>query len=133
MERAFPRDIAALDSIFAYLDEYAGQAALSPAVSFPISMAVEELFTNMVKYNSLGAGEIVIGISGGPESVEVVLVDSDSAPFDVTANQRVDTSAPLEARTPGGLGLHLVQRMMDEIYYEHKKRRTQIRLVKYLR
>ena len=119
-----------LAGVFTMLDEFSEQQGLAPNVSFPITMAVEELFTNMVKYNADG-GNIEVHCTGAPDRVEVRLVDGDSEPFDVTKDRGVDTTATLDERVPGGLGLHLVQRMMDEFHYDHTDRVTDIRIVKY--
>ena len=119
-----------LAEVFTMLDEFSEQQHLTPDVSFPITMAVEELFTNMVKYNADG-GNVQVSCSGTTDRVEIRLVDSDSEPFDVTKDRGVDTTAALHERVPGGLGLHLVQRMMDEFHYDHTDRVTEIRIVKY--
>jgi anti-sigma regulatory factor (Ser/Thr protein kinase) len=132
MERAFPREIGALEAVFSFLDGFSDDHNIPPAVRFPVNMAVEELFTNMVKYNASGDSDISIELMRTEEGFQVTLTDDDSQPFDVTQNRGVDTTAPLEERQPGGLGLHLVQRMMDELFYEFRNRRTRIRLVKHI-
>jgi len=132
MEKRFTRDISSLEAIFAYLGERAGSMELDEQTSFVVKMAVEELFTNMVKYNKNGRSDIGIGIERDKGSVTVRMEDADSEPFDITALEKVDTSAPLEQRRPGGLGIHLVRCLMDEVHYDFKNRRTTIRLVKHI-
>ncbi len=132
MHRSFQRDFDALADVFSFLDGFARETPMTAADRFAVNMAVEELFTNMVKYNSGGSGNIGIELRSEGGSVQVTLVDPDSDPFDVTADQGVDEAAELGERAIGGLGLHLVQRMMDEIHYDHQQRRTEIRLVKHL-
>jgi serine/threonine-protein kinase RsbW len=51
--------------------------------------------------------------------VEVTLTDHDVEPFDPTRAPDVDVGAPIEARRPGGLGLHLIRRMVDAIEYRY--------------
>ena len=55
---------------------------------------------------------------------------NDVDEFDVTAERNVDTSMPLDGRVPGGLGLHLVQQMVDNLEYEHHDRQSTVRFTK---
>ena len=41
-----------------------------------------------------------------------------------------DTTLSLEEREVGGLGIHLVRKMMDEVAYERRINRNVVRLVK---
>ena len=41
----------------------------------------------------------------------------------------VDVDAPLENRTPGGLGLYLVLKMADSIHYEYRNRTSKITFI----
>ena len=53
-------------------------------------------------------------------------------PFDITETAEVDTKQSLEERRVGGLGIHLVNEMMDKIEYEYKDRQSKIILIKHL-
>ena len=55
----------------------------------------------------------------GPGGVEVALTDYDVEPFDVAQAPAVDVDLPIEQRRPGGLGLHLLRRMLDRIDYDY--------------
>lgn len=119
--RTFGRSFDALPAIFAFTrDEFARQgidASLLPTVDF----AVEELFTNMVKYGKGTEAEVRIGLRGLASGVEVTLTDYDVEPFDVTKVPDADVSLPIEQRRPGGLGLHLVRRLVDSVEYEYSR------------
>ncbi|MDA0875165.1 MAG: ATP-binding protein [Bacteroidetes bacterium] len=132
MERHFRRDIDELAVIVPFLSEAADVLELDSGAVFALNMVVEELFTNMVKYNGMGADDIMVGVERNGDWMTVHLVDFDSEPFDYTESKEVDISAPLHARKPGGLGIHLVKRFMDEVMYEYKDRKTTIRLGKKL-
>jgi anti-sigma regulatory factor (Ser/Thr protein kinase) len=49
--------------------------------------------------------------------VQVTLVDPGVDRFDVTRAPDADVQRRIEDRQPGGLGLHLVRRMVDSIEY----------------
>ena len=53
-------------------------------------------------------------------------MDNGGAEFDVTAKRDVDVESPLEERTPGGLGLHLIQNLVDTLEYEYQDGRGEV-------
>jgi len=132
MERHFKRDIDELSVIVPFLEEAVAHYSLDAGTSFALNMVVEELYTNMVKYNGNGADDIMVSVVRDGDWMTVDLVDFDSEPFDLGDSRDVDTSAPLHDRKPGGLGIHLVKRFMDEVMYQYKDRKTTIRLGKKL-
>jgi serine/threonine-protein kinase RsbW len=91
---------------------------------------VEEIFTNMVKYNRGSAHRIRIAVSRADDSVVVRLTDFDVDPFDPASAPEVDVDLPLEARRPGGLGLHLVKSLADKLTYEYEDRVMRVSVVK---
>jgi anti-sigma regulatory factor (Ser/Thr protein kinase) len=132
MENFFKREIGSLANIFRFISEFAATNGLSESAAFSINLAVEELFTNMVKYNSEGESEISISLSKDDNKVIVNLTDFDSDPFDVTQTKDVDVHQPIRERKVGGLGLHLVRRIVDSVQYEYLNRQSKITLTKNL-
>ena len=132
MEKAFERRLDSLGDVFAFLKEASTSMDLDQGMAFSVNMVVEELFTNMIKYGASGDREILIGVEKTDDQLKIKLVDYDSEPFDLTDLDSVDTSAPLNERRPGGLGIHLVKCIMDEVRYEYKNRTTHISLAKNL-
>jgi anti-sigma regulatory factor (Ser/Thr protein kinase) len=93
-----------------------------------VDLAVEELFTNMVKYSARSKTEVRIELTGIDGGVEVTLTDYDVDPFDVTKSPDVDVNRPLDQRRPGGLGLHLIRRLLDSVEYEYTEETRQSRI-----
>jgi sigma-B regulation protein RsbU (phosphoserine phosphatase) len=87
---------------------------------------MEELFTNMVKYNQGNSNEILVAIERDKCTVTASLTDYDVDEFDVTRERNVDTTLPLEERRIGGLGVHLIQQMVDSLQYRYKDRQSKI-------
>ena len=56
------------------------------------------------------------------------MTDYDVDPFDVTEAPDADIRLPIDERKPGGLGLHLVRRLLDSIAYEYTKETRQSRI-----
>jgi anti-sigma regulatory factor (Ser/Thr protein kinase) len=88
------------------------------------------LFTNMVKYQPDNSNDIMLAVNAADGAVTVSLTDYDVDAFDVTVNRNIDTGAPLEERTPGGLGLHLIHKMVDSLDYDYAGRQSTVTFTK---
>ena len=133
MEKAFRRDFASLDPIFGFITEALSSRAVDEGFAFAIKLATEELFTNMVKYNSGGgASEITIRINNRDDMLVVELIDTDVDPFDPNTANEASIEEAVEDRRIGGLGLRLVRSVVDKISYEYKNRKMTVRLFKQL-
>ena len=119
--RTFPRRIDALDEIAAFTAAAVQGRDIAADQRRTLDFAIEELFTNIIKYSRTGANPVEIAIECGEAAVTVCLVDIDVEPFDITAAPEVDTTLPLAQRTPGGLGLHLVRRLVDDLTYDYRE------------
>ena len=130
MNKKFKRTFRSLEPIYELTEQFFSRESIDRAHLFPVSFAVEELFTNMVKYCPDNANDILVEVSADHGRVAVTLTDFDVDEFDVTAAREVDTSQPLDGRAPGGLGLHLVQQMVDGLEYEYRDRQSTVRFTK---
>lgn len=127
----FPRSFDALPSLVAFTGDFFTRHGVDRSLLYPVDFALEELFTNVVKYGG-GAPQVDIAIATRQGAVEVVLTDYDVERFDVTGAPDAKVDARIEERRPGGLGLHLVRRMVDHVEYEYSdvERRSRIRFRK---
>jgi anti-sigma regulatory factor (Ser/Thr protein kinase) len=125
MQREFPRHLNSLAGLYEFSENIMQQHDLSDGVRFPVHLAMEELFVNMVHYNPTVTTDIEVSIDV-TDDVRVSLVDNGGAEFDVTAKRDVDIEAPLEKRTPGGLGIHLIQNLVDTLEYEYQDGRGEV-------
>ena len=62
----------------------------------------------------------------------VVNITDDGIPFNAFSQEEPDTAADLEDRAIGGLGIHLVRKLMDEVHYQRGIGRNVVTLVKQL-
>ena len=132
MEKKFKKEIKSLDEIFDFIVEFVKLNRLDDSMTFTINLAIEELFTNMVKYNVESINDISISLNKSDNNLKLVITDFDVEPFDITKSEDINTGQSLEHRKIGGLGIQLVKRMVDKIYYEYRNRRSKITLIKEL-
>ena len=127
---AFGRDVASIEPIFAFTADFYAHAHVDEPLRSPVDLVVEELFTNMVKYGAAAdAGtEVRIDMEKIEGGVQVTLTDRGVEPFDVTQAPDADTGLPLDQRKPGGLGLHLIRRMVDSWSYEYRPQTRESRI-----
>ena len=126
MHEKFKRSFGELQRIVALTEQFFSQNGIDPALRNVVDLATEELFVNMVNYNNETEEDILIEMEVGDEGVDISLTDYDVERFDPREVRPVDVDAPLEERTPGGLGLYLVLKMVDSIHYEYRDRKSKI-------
>lgn len=86
-----------------------------------LHLAIEEAVSNVMKHG-YGGQALPVKVSlemVPPDRVRATIADCAPA-YDPLARPEVDTSLPLEARPIGGLGVHLVKRLMHVTHYERK-------------
>jgi len=132
MEKKFKREIKSLDKIFTFNSKFITKNKIDHSITFTLNLVIEELFTNMVKYDSENPNDILISLNKEENYLIISLTDFDVEPFDITKTEEVDIKQSLRDRKVGGLGLHLTKQMMDKIDYEYKNRISKITLIKHL-
>lgn len=105
-------------------------------LNMPINLALEELVSNVMLYAYPGKSGQVLVESGrrkveGGEKLIFTITDS-GIPFDPTKKEDADITLSAEEREIGGLGIHLVRQVMDEIYYRREEERNVLTIVKNL-
>jgi anti-sigma regulatory factor (Ser/Thr protein kinase) len=118
-QRSFPRSAASLPEIFGFMDSFFATAGVGDEHRLPMQFAVEELFTNLVKYSRGGTQDIRLDLTKDGGRLVVRLTDFDVERFDIRAVPNVDVDLELKDRKPGGLGIHLLKRMVDDVDYEY--------------
>jgi anti-sigma regulatory factor (Ser/Thr protein kinase) len=114
-------DVAELERVALLIERFGGECALDEATVFEINLALDEVLTNVISYayedGRLHEIEVHVAIENGEVRVEV---RDDGRPFDPLCVAPVDLSRPVDDRPIGGLGLHLVRRVMDGLEYRRE-------------
>ncbi len=112
-------------------EAWLGARQLPPDVSYLVSLAIEELVTNCIKYgyDDDGTHTIDIVLSVSDQALTMLVID-DGHPFDPLALAPPDLSLEIEDRPIGGLGLHLLKELSDDIQYERHDGMNRLTLIK---
>jgi serine/threonine-protein kinase RsbW len=129
----FPRSVDALDQVFGFTRRFYDTEGVPDEARLVLDFCVEEIFTNCVKYNRGSLQDIELALDRNGDRIQARLTDFDVEPYDITRAPAVDISLPVSSREPGGLGLHLIRRLVDELTYDYTNRQSRITVTKNLR
>ena len=118
MQTTYPRTIDSLPHIMRDLASYCQEHRVGGPTEFVMTFAVEEVFTNMVKYNPAGPPTIGFGADVHDGRLVVRLIDDQAHEFDPLTAPAPDLQKKIADRKPGGLGIYLVKAMVQSVEYE---------------
>lgn len=128
-------DMAETARLAAAVDDFAETADLPLDVAMQINLVLEELVTNAIKYGypngRTGTIHIDVDIKRTRGEIHIQVSDDGDA-FDPFSAAEPDLSLDLAARPIGGLGIHLIRKLMDAYSYRYTDGRNQTTLVKRL-
>lgn len=113
--RTLPADGAALPGLLDAIETWLDEAGVPRAEGARMMIALDEILSNIAMH---GGGTIDISIIFANRTIRVTVAD-DGPAFDPLARPEPDTAASIEDRDIGGLGIHLVREMMDDVAYAH--------------
>ena len=108
--------------VTAFVDEELEGVNCPMKVQYQIDVAVDEVFSNIAMYAyepAQGDATIRVEIDRNARVVSITFFDS-GIPFNPMDREEPDTSLSVEEREIGGLGIFIVRKSMDEIFYEYK-------------
>jgi len=120
------------------LAEWIDSIEMPEELNMPINLALEEAVSNVMLYAYPGTnGQVLVECEKSQEpttnSQQLIFTITDSGiPFDPTQQKEADITLSVEERQIGGLGIHLVRQIMDDIRYERKDNKNILTLVKSL-
>jgi serine/threonine-protein kinase RsbW len=115
-------DLAELDKLHNYIERFGRKLCLSKKYVVEINLVLEEVFSNIVAYAYEDRGEHFIKISVIPSgNGNIVLrVEDKGRPFNPLDATQPDMTYDLEHCEIGGLGIHLVKNLMDDVRYDYR-------------
>lgn len=124
-------DIQQIPQLASFVDAIAEEAGIDSSVAMPLNLALEEAVVNVMQYAYPAGthGTVTIEAVFNKEQLRFILSDAGT-PFDPTAKEDVDISLEVGNREIGGLGIHLIRQIMDDISYEYKDGKNVLTLYK---
>ena len=106
--------------------------AITKSVENAINVSLEELVTNIISYGYDDDEEHFIDLDMSVVRNVLTVTIADSAkPYDPFSRPTVNVNRQLnEIIKPGGLGVHLVRNLMDDVHYERIDNRNVVTISK---
>ena len=124
-------NLSELKTLCRHLEDCSHAMGLPPKCLFEINLGLDELFTNIVSYGFEDESEHQIKFTlAKAEEMLVVEVEDDGTPFNPLDAAGPELSRDLDSINIGGLGIHLVKKMMDDIDYQRVEGRNKLILKK---
>ena len=119
--------VTELARLNAFLAAFWASNQLPKDAMFGLAVALEEIFANVIFHGYRDGGEHAIHVALAlRDRVVSLTVEDDGVPFNPLDAPAADDTAPLEERPIGGLGIHLVRKLMDELEYARKGNRNRL-------
>jgi sigma-B regulation protein RsbU (phosphoserine phosphatase) len=124
--------IDAIEKVAIFLETTLENAGVPMMEAARIQLAVEEAVTNVVNHGYQGeTGDVSVKCLINDFKIEITITDSGVA-FDPTKIPPPDISADIENRKIGGLGVHLIRSVMDEVSYQRLDNKNHLTMIKSL-
>ena len=105
----------------------------TPSISMPMTLILEELYTNTITHGASDGRDVFIEINLGMDKDELIMTYKDNGiPFNVLELPEPDLNASIENREVGGLGVHYVKALTDSVEYEYVEKHNVLKMKKKL-
>ncbi|OGV42469.1 MAG: hypothetical protein A2X46_11375 [Lentisphaerae bacterium GWF2_57_35] len=107
-----------MELLAASVNQFTEEHHVAPDQAYKLSLALEEMVSNVIKYGFDDADEHDINVAVALETDLIHLrIEDDGHEFNPLTLPAPDTEKPIAEREIGGLGIHLVKNMCDDIRY----------------
>lgn len=123
--------LSELNTLCRHLEDCGNDMELPQKCLFEINLGLDELFTNIISYGFEDDSDhrIKFSLAKDRETL-VVQVEDDGKPFNPLEAAGPKVSQDLDSINIGGLGIHLVKKMMDAVDYQRVKGKNRLILKK---
>lgn len=127
-------DLSELGKVSRAVDEFNQAHRLPLKTANAVSLALDEIITNIISYGYEDQENHFIGIRISLQDEQVLIeVEDDGREFNPLTIPEADTESSIEERPIGGLGVHLVRNLMDELKYTYQNKKNCLLMKKKLK
>ncbi|WP_428425216.1 ATP-binding protein [Pararhizobium sp.] len=122
-------DMVELDRLTSAVEAFCDEHDVPDKTVMQLTLVIEELFTNIVSYGYLDsptAGTPVTLAMAALDGVIKIDLSDDGRAFNPLAAPEPDLDADLEGRQIGGLGVHFLRTMMQDLCYSRRGGRNHV-------
>ncbi len=103
-----------------------------PDLVYQVDLVLEELIVNTVNYgyDDDARHEIEVTLTSDEDVFTVEIIDDGHAFNPLKDAPEPDLDAGIEDRPIGGLGIHLMRVMMDDVHYRREENKNHLTLIK---
>jgi len=133
LDLEIPNDLDAIDLVNERFNVFAETHRVPAAVRRSFNIALDDLINNVVSYayDDDRPHLIAVALRLDPDELECAIAD-DGRAYDPFAAEAPDVDLDLDERGIGGLGVHLVRSLMDDVSYERRDGKNVVTLRKRL-
>ena len=114
-------NIQELERLEPFLNDFFSRNSLDPTALSPVNLAIEEALANVIMYAYPEGTQGEVTLSAKVIDHDICMEISDEGvPFNPLQQQEADLAVSLEERQIGGLGIHLIKEIMNEVNYVYK-------------
>jgi serine/threonine-protein kinase RsbW len=124
-------DLSEIPRLAETIDTFCAGHGIPQKIVLDFHLALDEVLTNIISYAFRDAArhDIEVAMSYRDECLTIEIVD-DGPAFDPLQAPPPDVTSALAERPVGGLGIHLVKKLMDGVDYRRQQDRNCLRLSK---
>ncbi|HET6267525.1 MAG TPA: ATP-binding protein [Acidobacteriota bacterium] len=124
-------DLSEIDVLADGIMKFCLENNVEEEAGMDIRLAVEEVVSNTIKYGYEDAGIHFIRLHVTRDTQEVLLeIEDDGEAFNPLEASKPDLTLPAENRPKGGLGIYLMNSVMDRVEYERVNTKNILRMRK---
>lgn len=129
-----PADVKEIERLCQLVRQFGELHEIPSRTLYAVNLALDEAVTNVVQYafETAAGQELLVCLEVTNTDFRGDVID-EGRPFNPLEAPMPDLSAPLEERSLGGLGIHLVRSLMDRLSYRRDGTKNVLTMVKRIR